>query len=47
MMAAHAAWREVLAGFDTPTLVGPPQTVGAGAARRRIVSGARADHAGA
>ena len=24
MDAAHAAWREVLAGFDTPTLVGPP-----------------------
>ena len=22
--AAHAAWRDVLAGFDTPTLVGPP-----------------------
>ncbi|MCA2265932.1 non-ribosomal peptide synthase/polyketide synthase, partial [Mycobacterium marseillense] len=22
--AAHAAWREVLDGFDTPTLVGPP-----------------------
>ena len=22
--AAHAAWREVFAGFDTPTLVGPP-----------------------
>ena len=22
--AARAAWREVLAGFDTPTLVGPP-----------------------
>jgi amino acid adenylation domain-containing protein/thioester reductase-like protein/non-ribosomal peptide synthase protein (TIGR01720 family) len=22
--AAHAAWREVLAGFDSPTLVGPP-----------------------
>ena len=22
--AAHAAWREVLAGFHTPTLVGPP-----------------------
>ncbi|WP_231986399.1 condensation domain-containing protein, partial [Mycobacterium sp. E2479] len=22
--AAHAAWRQVLAGFDTPTLVGPP-----------------------
>ena len=25
--AAHAAWREVLAGFDTPTLVGPPGRV--------------------
>ncbi len=23
--AAHAAWREVLSGFDTPILVGPPQ----------------------
>ncbi|WP_438502299.1 condensation domain-containing protein, partial [Mycobacterium ostraviense] len=23
--AAHAAWREQLAGFDAPTLVGPPQ----------------------
>ncbi len=23
--AAHAVWREVLAGFDTPILVGPPQ----------------------
>ncbi|ORB46612.1 hypothetical protein BST43_26620, partial [Mycobacteroides saopaulense] len=22
---AHAAWREALAGFDTPVLVGPPQ----------------------
>ena len=32
--AAHAAWREVLAGFDTPTLVGPPRSVRAGAARR-------------
>ena len=29
--AAHAAWREVLAGFDTPTLVGPPQGLGMGA----------------
>ena len=28
--AAHAAWREVLAGFDTPTLVGPPGRVGLG-----------------
>ena len=29
--AAHAAWREVFAGFDTPTLVGPPDRVGLGA----------------
>ena len=29
--AAHAAWREVLAGFDTPTLVGPPGRLGLGA----------------
>ena len=29
-MAAHAAWREVLTGFDTPTLVGPPQRLGLG-----------------
>ena len=29
--AAHAAWREVLAGFDAPTLVGPPQRLGLGA----------------
>ena len=28
--AARAAWREVLAGFDTPTLVGPPGRVGLG-----------------
>ena len=28
--AAHAAWREVLAGFDTPTLVGPAQRLGLG-----------------
>jgi amino acid adenylation domain-containing protein/non-ribosomal peptide synthase protein (TIGR01720 family) len=26
--AAHAAWREVLTEFDTPTLVGPPQKSG-------------------
>ena len=31
--AAHAAWREVLAGFDAPTLVGPPQRLGLGARR--------------
>ena len=28
--AAHAAWREVFAGFDTPTLVGPPDRFGLG-----------------
>jgi acyl carrier protein len=28
--AAGAAWREVLAGFDTPTLVGPPDRLGLG-----------------
>ena len=28
--AAHAAWREVLAGFDAPTLVGPPDRLGLG-----------------
>ncbi|WP_168991353.1 condensation domain-containing protein, partial [Mycobacterium attenuatum] len=26
--AARAVWREVLAGFDTPTLVGPPDRLG-------------------
>ena len=29
--AARAAWGQVLAGFDTPTLVGPPGRVGLGA----------------
>ena len=33
--AARAAWRQVLAGFDTPTLVGPPGRVGLGRRRRR------------
>src|SRR5262249_54774194 len=28
--AAHAAWREAFAGFDTPTLVGPPGRLGLG-----------------
>jgi glycopeptidolipid biosynthesis protein len=28
--AAHAAWREVFDGFETPTLVGPPQRMGLG-----------------
>ena len=30
LAAAQAAWREVLAGFDTPTLVGPPGRLGLG-----------------
>ena len=34
--AAHAAWREVLADFDTPTLVGPPERLGLG--RRGVES---------
>jgi non-ribosomal peptide synthetase component F len=34
--AAHAAWREVLAGFDAPTLVGPPGRLGLG--RRGVES---------
>ena len=31
MAAARAAWGQVLAGFDTPTLVGPPGRLGLGA----------------
>ena len=34
--AAEAAWREVLAGFETPTLVGPPNPSGLG--RRGVQS---------
>ena len=34
--AARAAWGEVLAGFDTPTLVGPPGRLGLG--RRGVAS---------
>jgi non-ribosomal peptide synthetase component F len=34
--AARAAWRSVLAGFDTPTLVGPPDRLGLG--RRDLAS---------
>ncbi len=34
--AARAAWREVLAGFDAPTLVGPPGRLGLG--RRGVAS---------
>ena len=34
--AAQAAWREVLAGFDTPTLVGPPDRLRLG--RRGVES---------
>ena len=47
LQAARAAWGEVLAGVDTPTMVGPPQRVGLG---RRGVETCRvpaADHAGA
>ena len=36
--AARAAWREVFAGFDTPTLVGPPDRLGLG---RRDVAAVR------
>ena len=36
MTAADAAWREVFAGFDTPTLVGPPGRLGLG--RRGVES---------
>ena len=36
--AAQAAWREVLAGFDTPTLVGPPDRLGLG---RRVAESFR------
>ena len=43
--AARAAWREVFAGFDTPTLVGPPDRFGLG--RRGVASfrSVRGDHA--
>ncbi|HZU46528.1 MAG TPA: amino acid adenylation domain-containing protein, partial [Mycobacterium sp.] len=34
--AARASWREVLDGFDTPTLVGPPDRLGLG--RRGVAS---------
>ncbi|MGD1204787.1 amino acid adenylation domain-containing protein [Mycobacterium seoulense] len=34
--AAHAAWRDVLAGFDAPTLVAPPSRSGLG--RRGVTS---------
>ena len=44
--AARAAWREVLAGFDTPTMVGQRRPVGVGTASRGVVSDARADHSG-
>ncbi|QWY63704.1 non-ribosomal peptide synthetase (plasmid) [Mycobacterium avium subsp. hominissuis] len=38
--SAHAAWREVLSGFDTPTLVGPPhrQRLGRQGLRSRRLS---------
>jgi non-ribosomal peptide synthase protein (TIGR01720 family) len=36
MDAARSAWAEVLAGYDTPTLVGPPDRLGLG--RRDVAS---------
>ncbi|MEB3984442.1 condensation domain-containing protein, partial [Mycobacterium sp. 663a-19] len=36
LQAAHTAWREVLAGFSTPTLVGPPARLSLG--RRDVAS---------
>jgi amino acid adenylation domain-containing protein/thioester reductase-like protein/non-ribosomal peptide synthase protein (TIGR01720 family) len=36
--AAHAAWRKVLADFDTPTLVGPSDRLGLGLARRGVAT---------
>ena len=45
--AARAAWREVLADFDTPTLGWPAGSAGAGAARHDLGSGSRGDYAGA
>ena len=41
---AQSTWREVFDGFETPTLVAPPAP--GRAARRRVLSGARADHPG-
>ena len=40
--AAHTAWRAVLAGFDTPTLVGPPDRLGLG--RRGVASSRLSAH---
>jgi len=34
--AAHTAWREILDGFDTPTLVGPPGRLGPDPALRLL-----------
>ncbi len=44
--AARIAWLEVLAGFDTPTLIGPPRPVGTGTSRRRLFPDTRAHHPG-
>ena len=45
--AARAAWREVLAGFETPTLVVPPDRLGAWQPRCRLTSAAERDHTSA
>ena len=39
--AARAAWRQVLDGFDTPTLVGPPDRLGLGPHQHRDVASFR------
>ncbi|OBJ16937.1 amino acid adenylation domain-containing protein [Mycobacterium colombiense] len=43
LKAAHTAWRSVLAGFDTPTLVGPANRLGLG--RRGVASSRLSLHA--
>src|SRR6185437_15084279 len=40
--AAETAWREILDGFDTPTLVGPPKRLGPG--RRGVASSRLSAH---
>ena len=44
IQAAESAWGEVLAGLETPTLVGPPRTAGAGPAWRDDVAASPGDH---
>ena len=46
MAAARTAWGEVLAGFDTPTLVAPPARVGLGQRGVQSFRVSDRDHAG-